>query len=62
MRDGSRDAGINRDGAINKDGAINGMQDDTTDATLNATLDKAGKCRWGDQDKVLVNMCSVSLV
>jgi len=73
-RDGSRDAGIDgdgaidrdgavdRDGAIDGDGAINGARDDTTNATLNATLDKAGECRWGDRDEDLVNICSVSFV
>ena len=58
--DGSRDVGTN--GAINRDGAFNGVQDDTTNGTLNVALDKAGKCRWDDQDEDLVNMCSVSLV
>jgi hypothetical protein len=59
-RDGSRDAGT--DGVINRDGAFNGAQDDTTDGTLNVALNKAGKCRWDDQDEDLVNICSVSLV
>ena len=58
--DGSRDAGT--DGAINRDGAFDDMRDDTTDGTLNVALDKAGECRWDDQDEDLVNMCSVSLI
>ncbi len=40
--DGSGDVGIDGDGVINS------TQDDTTDRTVDAALDEAGECRWGD--------------